>query len=1231
MRGVRRSRHSQQHSSGSGGSDIGDAVAAGRVTTAATSLAMEEDEMNNIGLDMGVGVQERRKLHDKRIRRGECPSCGVKCFEVNNTLFGKRTRVPLTIPGHVKDGVCLTCFPPPDAVAARPSPATRSGGSSEFLDVPSYINDDNQTVVSNITLDHRLWNFPGEEQFPAATGESRWKHESSSKSPKKTKPAAAAANSTSASHMAVQQPITGEIIPPIDIPQRPDSRYADMIDIDNRPQLPSRKPSDRGNLQASSGSFALVTGRSATLDDLKGLEMALVEDEDEDEDDEETLEDDERSVDDMEEEEDDDRSPNVSTYFPPPMVEAVEKSEHDERDILFDSKTRLLDFSQGGDHTNADEDEDTILVSSNLNSPTSQIRKVTTTHRDIAVDPRTLPIVDVPPLVLANPSTVEPTVKPAPIDVLVPRHSERQVTISTMYGDELGRLKGSVQLPVLPTEGGRPSSSSNRYAAAVGSRMPNREDPTIRPQMPRAGLESGQELYDVPRMPVRKESNRDVATRNFVGQKSFASSGTPSSTTMGTFMTEDVDISMLLKSLQDASDNPSRVAALEQLCGALTDVDAKEVFCRGRGTHTLNLTMWIDIADVEVQETCLDLILSLVAKASENERDFLVEEEGQNVIDVILIVMQRLLKCKGVQERGCRVLSCLARASAKNNAVSDGSTSGAVLTILHSMESHSTQKDVVEWGVRALYEFCVRSRHAESNKRILWSQPLENGKPGWSLLLSSIAVAPEDTVGLLWSLSSDLEGLEHLRPADEIVSQLLRILQLFQKDPQSSLLVEAALACISNFATVEANISQLDTTDICLIALSLVPMHLRSTTSLCSEACVAVSRLIHHSNKNSIVEQGGVNDLCLAMTDLHADEVLHEEALLALMSLIKDSSQAKQAVVSSTTFSAVMKLLRMYESSAKWQTTACQFFASLFAMDGILPSDIERDGLNAVSSAMTLHSHIEKVQEAGCVALGNLSGRPGGSELMADSDAVELALLAMNQFSRNLAIQIMTCVILWNKEYETCGEGEVDVVQCLVVAIQNHMESDRLLEVACGALLHAIYGSDEKKKIFAKFGGVEAIGCALVMHTSRPSVVEKLCEVMTCLSACPALTKCIVEADGVAYVLEAVRSHDSICIYRSVASFLKNIVVSDPRTCEEAVKGIAKIVTAMQIHRDDPDLQREACNYLWSMAALSEDGKSKILALDGISVVMETMEFHKDESDVHTAALGVFHELALAH
>jgi hypothetical protein len=690
------------------------------------------------------------------------------------------------------------------------------------------------------------------------------------------------------------------------------------------------------------------------------------------------------------------------------------------------------------------------------------------------------------------------------------------------------------------------------------------------------------------------------------------------------------DVDPLLKQLQGATDSASRVLALQQLTGALTDVEAKFAFCTGDGISKINVTMWTDIYDAEVQQECAGLLLALVAKTSQDEADFLVGDEGHNTIDALLIVMQTLIDNEEVQQRGCRVLACLARASANNETVSDGSRSGAVLAILNAMEAHRDSVEVMEWGVRTLYEFCTQSNDAEANKRSMWAQPLRNGDSSWTLLVDATKVVPEDSLGLLWVLSSTEDGLAHLKPAEEVIRQIFRLLQGHHKDRRAALLVEAALGCLSNLCSVDANLNVLDPTDICLLALNLVPIHVRSAPSLCSEACAVVSRLAPVANKATIVDQGGIDNLALAMSERHEDEDLHSSAVRTLLDLLVDSGAVKEAATGSETFSSIMKLFRIYEGSAVWQTTACQLFASVFAADGVLPSEVERDGLGAVCFAMTLHSLTENVQETAIIALGNMSTRRDSKKVLLGSESMDLAFLAMRNFPNNLMIQIMTCTMLWNLEYEGTATEDVDIIKCIVKAIQNHIESDKLLEVACGALLHLIYGSDVHKTRVAQNGGVEAVTCALVMHLQSTSVLEKLCEVLASLSASPSLAVTIIKAQCVGNMVEAVRNNGSISVIRSAALFLKNVVVADPRSCEDAGRAITSIVKAMQSHKDDSDLQREACNYLWSVAALSEDSKSKILALDGISVLMETLEVYRDSADVQEAALGAFHELALS-
>ena len=63
-------------------------------------------QMAQLGGDIVNVGADAQKLKDKRRLRGECETCGQKCF--NKTMF-KTT--PITIPHLVLEGKCLKCNP----------------------------------------------------------------------------------------------------------------------------------------------------------------------------------------------------------------------------------------------------------------------------------------------------------------------------------------------------------------------------------------------------------------------------------------------------------------------------------------------------------------------------------------------------------------------------------------------------------------------------------------------------------------------------------------------------------------------------------------------------------------------------------------------------------------------------------------------------------------------------------------------------------------------------------------------------------------------------------------------------------------------------------------------------------------------------------------------------------------------------------------------------------------
>mmetsp|Transcript_2373 Transcript_2373/g.4413 ORF Transcript_2373/g.4413 Transcript_2373/m.4413 type:complete len:735 (+) Transcript_2373:200-2404(+) len=68
-------------------------------------------------LDPSGMVLNADQIRDERRRRGFCDSCGIepnRCFEIKKRMTIFRDRIPLTIPGKVYNGICLSCNPDSD-------------------------------------------------------------------------------------------------------------------------------------------------------------------------------------------------------------------------------------------------------------------------------------------------------------------------------------------------------------------------------------------------------------------------------------------------------------------------------------------------------------------------------------------------------------------------------------------------------------------------------------------------------------------------------------------------------------------------------------------------------------------------------------------------------------------------------------------------------------------------------------------------------------------------------------------------------------------------------------------------------------------------------------------------------------------------------------------------------------------------------------------------------------
>ena len=136
------------------------------------------------GLGLSAGEVNKKNLASRRFKKGECPTCGNKTHKVG--FFGKR--IALTIEGQSRSGQCLLCNPVADKFARRPEEGGGSvQGSYNFFPRTLELEDrryhasddfdDDGTMVSGITMDHRLiagekyWKGNHENHFDEAVHE----------------------------------------------------------------------------------------------------------------------------------------------------------------------------------------------------------------------------------------------------------------------------------------------------------------------------------------------------------------------------------------------------------------------------------------------------------------------------------------------------------------------------------------------------------------------------------------------------------------------------------------------------------------------------------------------------------------------------------------------------------------------------------------------------------------------------------------------------------------------------------------------------------------------------------------------------------------------------------------------------------------------------------------------------------------------------------------------------
>jgi hypothetical protein len=149
------------------------------------------------------------------------------------------------------------------------------------------------------------------------------------------------------------------------------------------------------------------------------------------------------------------------------------------------------------------------------------------------------------------------------------------------------------------------------------------------------------------------------------------------------------------------------------------------------------------------------------------------------------------------------------------------------------------------------------------------------------------------------------------------------------------------------------------------------------------------------------------------------------------------------------------------------------------------------------------------------------------------------------------------------------------------------------------------------------------------MHQDASPFMENASGIFSSLSANATYSEEIASKQGIGIMVDTMRNNgSSVEILRTGTLFLRNMILICSSCLTEAEDAITSVIkrNASNCRRS---VHAEACNFLWTLSALSDDGKAKILALDGITVLMHTLEKYSAIPLVQNAALGAFNQLAL--
>jgi len=686
-----------------------------------------------------------------------------------------------------------------------------------------------------------------------------------------------------------------------------------------------------------------------------------------------------------------------------------------------------------------------------------------------------------------------------------------------------------------------------------------------------------------------------------------------------------------------------------------------------------------------------------------------VEDASQQILELgglnaVLDAMQFHFEQADLQVRACGLLGDIAACSGGQLDVVD---SGCLAAVLQSMEFHTTSDAVQDAGCRSLREFSMLAVDQDFGELGCVAAVLG--------AMSSFPLAIEVQLSACEALENFARSNEPSRLSivdDRGIETVLSAMKSHANSPELQLSGCVLLQCLACTERGRSRFAEIDGAEVLI------------RTMRAQSSSTAVIELVF-----SLLWQLGVEGICwafgenvlravIATMSVRIDSPGVQGRACGLLTLVTPSSVQHSNLVALGGVEAVTSAMKAHLTSAETQELGCrclvsfcentgcaeQLFrlgvielvvaalsslsasirvvsASLLALVALVSADtnktIQTDGLHSkVANAMMQYQSSESLQEIGCVLLWNLSVISKDPLKEFDFLCVRAVASAMQAHAGVAALQQACCDVigLWAEDPELQNTLlELNIVQQLITAVQEHVDSDVLLISGCRALRAMAQDCDAGREAVCCLGGIDTMLRTMEAHLSSAELQQAGCEMLGVLASSSAIQTRIGELGGIESVIAVMRAYagllevllkafgalvlcvrgncanrdrlsasggfavillfqrewlHNVAVQQAVCTALSECVASDTQREKFVREGGADVViSAMCAHTSNVEVQQVGCTALSHLAHRSAANKTRIADRDGVQTVLAAMEEHPESVHLQRVACSALANL----